>query len=88
MVILVTFLLGIANFAMHKAVLVRFSALYEPLQGAPAAIGGRISLVAEFAVLLVALALVANGYQGWGWAYLGYSLFNGAAAWFILRRRA
>ncbi len=85
MVILVTFLLGIANFAMHKAVLVRFSALYTPLQGT-GAMGARISLIAEFAVLLVALALVANGYQGWGWAYLGYSLFNGAAAWFILRR--
>lgn len=86
MVILVTFLLGVVNFAMHKAVLVRFSALYAPAQGASGIAGGRISLIAEFAVLVVALALVANGYRGWGWAYLGYSLFNGAAAWFILRR--
>ncbi len=88
MAILVTFLLGIANFALHKAVLQRFQPILVQMQGVAGAIGGRMSLAAEFAILLVALLLVANGHTGWGWAYFGYSLFNGAAAWYILRREA
>ena len=39
------------------------------------------------AVLFVALLLVANGHSGWGWAYFGYSLFNGLTGWLILSRR-
>ncbi len=86
MAILLTFLLGIGNFALHQAVIERYRPLLAHMHGFASMIGSRVSLAAEFAVLLVALLLVANGHPGWGWAYLGYSLFNGAAAWFILRR--
>lgn len=87
MAILVTFLLGIGNFAMHKAVL---ESGHPMLGHAPwflHLLGGKISLASEFLVLLAALLLVANGQPGWGWAYLGYSGVNAAAAWLILSRR-
>lgn len=87
MVIIFTFLLGIGNFALHRAVLECYRPQLAQLPGIMARVGGRISLAAEFAVLLIALLLVANGHPGWGWAYLGYSVVNGAAAWMILSRR-
>lgn len=87
MAILLTFLLGIGNFALHRAVLEQYRPLIAHMRGAAFTLGGRLSLAAEFAVLLAAMLLVANGHTGWGWAYLGYSLFNGITAWLILRHR-
>jgi len=84
MPLIVVFLLGIGNFAAHHAVLrSRHPVLAEP---AAARLAGRISLIAEFAVLLGALLLVGNGFHWWVWAYAGYSLFNMAAAWLIVAR--
>jgi len=83
--LLVMFLLGVANFAMHKAVL---ESAHPVLSRMPILVlGGRASLVVEFFVLLGALLLVGNGYTGWGWAYLCYTAFNALAAWLILTRR-
>ena len=87
MAILVTFLLGIGNFAMHKAVLESGHPLLGHSPWFLHLLGGRISLATEFLVLLAALLLVANGQPGWGWAYLGYSGVNATAAWLILSRR-
>jgi len=87
MAILFTFLLGIGNFALHKAVIARYQPMLAHMQGLVRLLGGSASLAAEFAVLLVALLLVANGHSGWGWAYFGYSLFNGLTGWLILSRR-
>lgn len=81
--ILLTFLLGVGNFAMHKAVLES----RHPLPWFVHLLGGKVSLMTEFALLLGALLLVAEGYPAWGWAYLTYSLLNGFAAWLILTRR-
>lgn len=84
-VLVLTFLLGTVNFAMHKAVLESG----HPLLGRMPhlVLGGKASLMAEFIVLLGALLLVGNGYTGWGWAYFGYTAFNAFAAWLILSRR-
>lgn len=83
--LLLTFLLGIGNFALHKAVL---ESRHPLLRRMPSLVlGGRASLLAEFIVLLGALLLVGNGYTGWSLAYLGYSGFNALAAWLILTRR-
>lgn len=87
MAILATFLLGIGNFALHGAVLESRHRLFRSLPALFRMLGGRASLVAEFAVLLGALLLVATGHIFWGWAYLGYTLLNGAAAWLILSHR-
>jgi len=84
--LLVTFLLGIANFALHKAVLESG----HPLLGRMPfmnMLGPRASLAAEFLVLLGAMLLVGNGTVLWAWAYFGYTAFNALAAWLILTRR-
>jgi hypothetical protein len=81
-----TFLLGIGNFAAHKAVLEsRHPMLAQmPWMGM---MGGRFSLGLEFILLLGAMLLAASGHPGWSWAYLAYSVLNGLSAWLILSRR-
>jgi hypothetical protein len=81
------FLLGIANFAMHRAVLSsghpilgQIAWLYRPL-------GGRFSLLAEFMMLLGSMLLVASGSPGWAWGYGLYSAVNAVSAWLILSHR-
>ena len=85
-------ILGVFNFAMHaavnRAVLERGHALAEQMPDFLASLGGRLTFVAEFAVLLFALLLAANGWPELGWAYLAYTALNAMAAWLILRRRA
>jgi len=85
--IFLVFLLGLGNFALHKAVLESGHPLLEQMPWFVHPLGGRGSLVAEFLLLLGALLLVANAHPVWGWAYLGYSVLNGAAGWLILTRR-
>ena len=86
MPLIATFLLGIANFALHQAVLRSGHPVVEQLP--LTRLGMRWSLGVEFVVLLAAMLLVANGFPGWVWAYAGYSLLNGLAAWLILSRRS
>lgn len=86
MVIVLTFLLGIGNFALHKAVL---ESRHPMLAQMPwfSLLGGRFSLGVELLLLIGALLLAVTGHPGWSWAYLAYSVLNGAAAWLILSRR-
>lgn len=79
--------LGIGNFAIHCAVLESGHPLAEQMPEFLALLGGRLTLVAEFGVLLLALLLTANGWPELVWAYLAYSILNGLAAWLILTRR-
>ena len=83
----IIFLLGVGNFALHGAVL----GSGHPLLGASPwfvhLLGGRVTLITEFLLLLAAMLLAA---QGWGWvtfAYAGYSILNGIGAWLILSGR-
>lgn len=81
------FLLGIANFAMHKAVLESG----HPLLGGAwylHLLGGRFSLLVEFVMLLGAMLMVDSGATGWAWGYGVYSVMNGFSAWLILSGRA
>lgn len=87
MAIFLIFLLGIGNFAMHKAVLESGHPLLGQLPWFVHLLGGRIGFASEFLVLLAALLLVANDSTGWGIAYLVYSGFNAVAAWLIITRR-
>ncbi|MEM1195368.1 MAG: hypothetical protein AAGH57_04640 [Pseudomonadota bacterium] len=77
--------LGIGNFAIHRAVLESGHPLVEQMPEFLAILGGRLTLFAEFAVLLAALMLAANGWPELAWAYLAYSVLNAIAAWLILR---
>ena len=87
MLLVPIFLLGIANFAMHKAVLSSGHPLLGSTAWFTAALGGKASLLTEFVVLLAALFLADKGYPGVGWAYAAYSGLNAVAAWLILSRR-
>jgi len=86
-VLAVIFCLGVGNFALHKAVLESGHSLLEQVPGFVSMLGGRLSLVTEFLVLLAALMLAANGWPGLVWAYLVYSLLNALSAWLILTNR-
>ncbi len=86
MALALLFLLGIANFAMCKAVLESGHPLLGS-EGAMRLFGGRVGLLIEFVVLLGSMLMVASGSRAWGWGYALYSLANGAAAWLVLSRR-
>ncbi len=87
MALLVIFLLGVGNFALHRAViesghpLLGISPWYRHL------LGGRVTLVSEFALLLAAMLLAATGWPWLAWVYLGYSALNALGAWLILSGR-
>ena len=87
MAVILTFLLGIGNFALHKAVLESRHPMLRELPRFVRPLGGRATLLVEFVLLVVALLLVANGHLAWGWGYLAYSALNGIAGWLILSRR-
>lgn len=88
MALAVLFLLGIGNFAMHKAVL---ESRHPLLDRAPWFVhmlgGGRFGLAVEFMVLLGSMLMVAGGATGWAWVYAIYSVTNAVAAWLILSNR-
>jgi len=85
MALIATFLLGVLNFAMHQAVLRSRNRIVEQLP--LMRLGPRVSLGAEFVVLLGAMLLIGVGYRDWAWFYAGYSALNGLAAWLIISRR-
>ena len=86
MAIILTFLLGIGNFAVHKAVLESHHPMLAQMPWFEA-LGGRFSMALEFMLLVGALLLAASGQPGWLWAYFAYSALNGLAGWLILSRR-
>ncbi len=82
-----TFLLGIGNFAVHKAVLESDHPLLGRVPWFFGLLGGRFSLAVEFVMLLGALLMVHQGAPVWALFYAGYSLVNMASAWLILSGR-
>lgn len=87
MALIVIFLLGIANFALHQAVLESGHPLLGRVPGVAHRAGRRVMLLTEFFVLLGAMLLAANGWPAVAWAYAGYSAMNAIAAWLIVSRR-
>jgi len=87
MAIFLLFVLGIANFAMHKAVLESRHPLLSRMPWIFHMFGGRFSLVIEFVMLVVAMLMAAAGSLAWAWIYAVYSVLNGISAWLILTGR-
>ena len=85
--LILIFLLGVGNFALHKAVLESGHPLLGHMPWFVHMLGGRGSLVAEFLILLGAMLLAGTGSSGWAWGYFGYTALNGIAAWLILTKR-
>lgn len=87
MAILLIFLLGIVNFAMHRAVLESGHPLIGQVPWLVNMLGGRLSLIPEFVVLLGSMLMTAHGSVGWAWGYAGYTALNTVSGWLILTRR-
>ena len=87
MVLIALFLLGVGNFAVHKAVLESGHPMLDALPSFYRSGGGRFSLMFEFFMLLAAMVLASQAWAGMAWAYGIYSLFNFATAWLILTGR-
>ena len=83
----IIFLLGIANFAINRAVFESGHPLLVRLPKVSQTLGRRAALGSEFAVLFFALLLSVRGWPGYVWAYAAYTAFNAGAAWLILSRR-
>ncbi len=86
MALIIIFLLGIANFALHRAVLESRHPKLDEIGWFTQRFGKGAMLGMEFIVLLAALLMVADGWAFIAWAYLAYSLLNAGAAWLILSR--
>ncbi len=87
MALIVLFILGVGNFAMHGAVR---SSGHPMLLHAPRMmhhLGGHLSLGVEYLMLLACMLMTAQGTAGWVWGYGLYTIANGVAAWLILSRR-
>lgn len=87
MALVAIFLLGIGNFAMLQAV--RKSG-HPMLRRSPwffHQLGGRITLVTDFLLLLAAMLLTAQGGQWSAWVYAAYTALNALGVWLILTRR-
>lgn len=87
MVLVVIFLLGVANFAMHGAVMHSGHPLLARNIWYLHRLGGKMTLVTEFLLLLAALLLASEGGKWLVYAYLVYTLLNLIAVWLILTRR-
>ena len=85
--IVIAFLLGIANFALHMAAMESRSALLGEVPWLASRRGRQIAFLMEFAVLLSAMLLVSNGWPNILWGYLAYSAVNGVSAWLMLSGR-
>jgi hypothetical protein len=87
MAILLTFILGVANFALHRAVLESGHPLIGRMPWFYHAMSRRFSLAVEFLMLFAGMLLAAQG-EAWGLlGYIAYSALNGVAGWLILTRR-
>lgn len=87
MALLALFLLGIGNFALHRAVMESGHPMIERMSLSPHLPAQRVVLGLEFLVLLAAMLMTANGWPEMAWAYAGYSLLNGMSAWLVLSGR-
>ncbi|MEP3052069.1 MAG: hypothetical protein ABJP48_04925 [Erythrobacter sp.] len=85
--LIIIFVLGVGNFALHKAVLESGHPMLGKMPWFVHMLGGKLTLTTEFMVLLAAMILAANGWPALVWAYLAYSCLNGIAAWLILTNR-
>ena len=87
MIVTLIFLCGIANFAIHKAVMESGHPLLEPMAKYLQALGGRAAFFTEFAILLAAMLLAANGWPGLALIYGLYTALNLFSGWLMLSGR-
>ena len=87
MAILIIFLLGVGNFALHRALLDSGHPLLAQMPWLTHALTRNLSLRVELLILVGGLLLVSRGLVWGALAYLCYSLLNAISAWLILSGR-
>ncbi|MGV3512134.1 MAG: hypothetical protein ACO1OX_09055 [Novosphingobium sp.] len=87
MAILITFLLGIGNFALHRAVADSGHPLLGRLPWTGHAFGSQFTLAIEFLLLVGALTFAFEDVVSGPIAYVVYSMLNSFSAWLILTDR-
>lgn len=87
MAILITFLLGIGNFALHHAVMDSGHPLLGKMPWFYHALGGRFTLIVEFMLLFAALMFAADNVVSGPIAYVIYSVLNSFSAYLILTNK-
>ena len=87
MALAIAFILGIGNFAWHRAVLESKHPMVRDMTTGALQAMRVFSLVLEFVLLCGALYAARAGQSHWVWAYLAYSVINGGAAFAIVRGR-
>ena len=87
MAIFIIFLLGVGNFALHRAVTESGHPMLGQVSWLRTAKGRKIALTLEFAVLAAAMLIAANGWTGMVWGYAIYTALNATSGWLILTGR-
>jgi hypothetical protein len=87
MAILITFLLGIGNFALHNAVMDSGHPLLGKMPWFYHALGGRFTMIVEFMLLFAALMFAAEDVVSGPIAYVIYSVLNSFSAYLILTNK-
>ena len=87
MALIITFLLGMGNFACHQAVITSEHRMLAEIPPQTLRIARATSLAFEFALLCGAFYAAKVGALQWIWLFGGYFLINLAAAWSIVTRR-
>lgn len=85
--LILIFFCGIGNFAAHKAVLESRHPLFDQMPLFFQLLGGRFSLLIEFAMLLGAMLMAAQGSLGWVLFYGAYTAVYALSAWLITSGR-
>ncbi len=88
MLMALVFIMGIVNFALHRAVLARWSSIVDGIAQSPSRNAGRFTLGIEFGVLVAALLFASDGGDWAVWAYAIYTFANVLAAWLVFSRRS
>ena len=87
MALILLFLLGVANFAIHRAVVDSGHPLLAQMPWASGRLGRAFGLLTEYAMLLACMVMTERGAGGWVWGYGLYTGANALAIWLILSRR-
>ncbi len=87
MLLAIAFVLGIANFAAHRAVVESGHPLLSVYATESWPVIRKVMLVIEFAVLAGVMMVIWAGREGWLWFYGFYSIANIGFAWAIVTRR-
>jgi len=85
--LVIVFLMGVANFALHGAVLGSRHPLFEQIEWFAQRRARGVTLGLEFLALTVALAFAYRGAREVLWFYGSYTAINAVSAWLIVSRR-